>query len=157
MHQSFTIARVDYCIAIYNNSFIINSLFSRSFGESLGNCISDKDYLKFITKQPKSVRATEQFLDSACSELLLVTVFCYMIWFQFEYCYNTIVCKLACAADWHKTMSLARLKPTSFNHAGYNPYTNVPHLAVKVGLKPGSVNPESGFNTPLYLPLKEVI
>ncbi|KAL9973228.1 hypothetical protein ACROYT_G019650 [Oculina patagonica] len=26
----------------------------KSFGESLGNCISDKDYLKFITKQPKS-------------------------------------------------------------------------------------------------------
>ncbi|KAJ7363291.1 DNA repair protein rad52 [Desmophyllum pertusum] len=25
----------------------------KSFGESLGNCISDKDYLKFITKQPK--------------------------------------------------------------------------------------------------------
>jgi len=26
----------------------------KSFGESLGNCISDKDYLKFIIKQPKS-------------------------------------------------------------------------------------------------------
>ncbi|XP_020607970.1 DNA repair protein RAD52 homolog [Orbicella faveolata] len=37
----------------------------KSFGESLGNCISDKDYLKFIIKQPKSVRATEQFLNSA--------------------------------------------------------------------------------------------
>ncbi|PFX34356.1 DNA repair protein RAD52-like [Stylophora pistillata] len=26
----------------------------KSFGESLGNCISDKEYLKFITKQPQS-------------------------------------------------------------------------------------------------------
>jgi len=27
----------------------------KSFGQALGNCISDKDYLKFITKQPKTV------------------------------------------------------------------------------------------------------
>jgi len=26
----------------------------KSFGQALGNCISDKDYLKFITKQPKT-------------------------------------------------------------------------------------------------------
>lgn len=41
-----------------HSHFQINFLFffsHRSFGQSLGNCISDKDYLKFITKQPKAV------------------------------------------------------------------------------------------------------
>ena len=28
----------------------------RSFGNLLGNCISDKDYLKYVQKQQKSVR-----------------------------------------------------------------------------------------------------
>ena len=42
-----------YCLCVYNY---------RAFGNVLGNCISDKAYLKFIQKQPKMVREKDGLL-----------------------------------------------------------------------------------------------
>ena len=42
---------------IYEQYFLLVVHFClRNFGQVLGNCVSDKAYLKFITKQPKPVR-----------------------------------------------------------------------------------------------------